>query len=123
MEVFVLGRPESSTAGKDPDFRSSEDVLQLSTSPEAMSSLPQASAHTPTSTLQSSLLSNPDIPEPLLRGVPMIKISNRKVKQRTFRLEQSAGLNPALGELVGDRRGIEGYATICWESRKIGRGE
>lgn len=53
----------------------------------------------------------------------MIKISNRKVKQRTFRLEEPGDLNPALGELVGDRRGIEGYATICWESRKIGRGK
>ena len=123
MEVFVLGRPESSEARADPDIRSSQDTLQLSTSPEAISSLPQASAHPATPPLQSSLLSNPDIPEPLLRGVPMIKISNRKVKQRTFRLEQPGALNPALGELVGDRRGIEGYATICWESRKIGRGE
>lgn len=53
----------------------------------------------------------------------MIKISNRKVKQRTFRIEPPMDVNPALGELVGDRKGVEGYAAICWESRKIGRGE
>ncbi|KAJ9125254.1 hypothetical protein QFC22_000209 [Naganishia vaughanmartiniae] len=68
-----------------------------------------------------SVAFQPKIPESLARGVPMIKISNRKIKQRTFRLQPPTVFNPVLGELVGDRRGIEGYATIRWESRKIGR--
>lgn len=70
-----------------------------------------------------TVASRPNIPEALAQGVPMIKISNRKIKQRTFRLQSPTASNAVLEELVGDRRGVEGYATICWESRKIGRSE
>ena len=122
-KVFVDQGSESTTVRECQGDKNNDDAIQLSTSPEKITGLAQADTGTSTSSMQLRLSAKPDIPEPLLRGVPMIKISNRKVKQRTFRLEAPGGLNPALGELVGDRRGIEGYATICWESRKIGRGE
>lgn len=99
------------------------DQLVLSTSPEA---LPVPSRDAPPLIGDASRQASApkaDLPEAFLQGVPMIKISNRKVKQRTFRIEPPVDVNPALGELIGDRRGVEGYATICWESRKIGRGE
>lgn len=99
------------------------DELLLSTSPEALPTITRNETRSAGRTSRQPLATQPDLPEPLMQGVPMIKISNRKVKQRTFRLEPPVHVNPALGELVGDRRGVEGYATICWESRKIGRGE
>lgn len=109
--------PEKQEASAHPD------ELVLSTSPEA---LPVPGRDAPSlvgiASRQTSA-PKPELPEAFLQGVPMIKISNRKVKQRTFRIEPPVDVNAALGELVGDRRGVEGYATICWESRKIGRGE
>jgi hypothetical protein len=118
---------ERSNLARDPSSPTFEHVL--SSSPEAthiVDSLDQKLASkrnaSPDRTSQTTGFP-PRIPESLARGVPMIKISNRKIKQRTFRLQPPTILNPALGELVGDKRGIEGYATICWESRKIGRGE
>jgi hypothetical protein len=126
MEGFnAFGHPDSASplqVAHHQEVPSFSDVFPLSTSPETVPAPSQAGTHSITPSLQTRLSANPHVPEPLLRGAPMIKISNRKVKQRIFRLEEPEEINPTLGELVGDRRGIEGYATICWESRKVGRG-
>ncbi|KAJ9108797.1 hypothetical protein QFC21_000117 [Naganishia friedmannii] len=119
------GRLGQGEPGNDPSPPTFEN--ELSKSPETtytVDSLDQkleSSRNASSNRSQQTVVPRTNIPESLAQGVPMIKISNRKIKQRTFRLQPPTVLNPVLGELVGDRRGIEGYATICWESRKIGR--
>lgn len=115
--------PESWGQSQEDKSTSLPGELLLSTSPEALPTISRNETRSAGKTSRQTLATQPELPEPLVQGVPMIKISNRKVKQRTFRIEPPVHVNPALGELVGDRRGVEGYATICWESRKIGRGE
>lgn len=66
---------------------------------------PESSISTPNSSSMASKPANQSqIPSILLHGVPMIKISNKKVKQRTVWLS------------------AEG-PSIRWDSRKLGIGE